>query len=323
MIHTPNIGVHWIVEKGLTGVGPQNWGRILRTGSRAIDAVIHQNKDYISALDQGAPLQYARLERDGTTQLLLNRMGRELEANPTAAARVAKALGYANPLKLVRAIYKFSGKVTWVTNDVAMLQATYEHMERTGESFKDSIGDVSKHIPDYRLPTRIFDSAGLAKLMSNPNFTMFGAYHYGALRSYAEMAKGLLSEDVPQAERLKSLDRLAMLGLVTFVVYPQLDKLAQLMTGDNTAQFRRAGASTFLWNLVQLAKGNKSTTDVLESVATPAAHTKAALQLAVNRDFYTGRKILRTLGIGGGYRETSRAVCGECGVTDSAGFAGS
>ncbi len=292
LIHTPNIGVHWIVEKGLTGFGPQNWGRILRTGSRAIDAVIHQNNDFLSALDAGAPLQSARLDNGATTKLLLERMGRELEANPTAAQRVARALGYVNPAKLVRAIYNFSGKVTWVSNDIAMLQATYEHMEKTGSPFKEAVTDVSKHIPDYRLPTRIFNSTALAKLMSNPDLTMFGAYHYGALRSYGEMAKSLLSEDMPQAERMKSLDRMAMLGLFTFVAYPALDQLAKYLTGDKTAQFRRAGASTFIYNLAQLAHGEKSPTQVLEAVATPAVHTKALLQLAANRDFFTGRHIV-------------------------------
>jgi hypothetical protein len=292
LIHTPNIGVHWIVEKGLTGFGPQNWGTILRSGSRAIDAVIHQNGDFLDALDAGAPLQSARLDNALTTKLFIERMGRELEANPTAAQKVARALGYANPLKLVHAIYDFSSRVTWVSNDIAVLQATYQHMERTGQSFKEAVTDVSKHIPDYRLPTRIFDSPAVAKVMSNPALTMFGAYHYGALRSYGEMAKGLVSEDLPPAERFKALDRLAMLGLVTFVVYPQLDKLAKLLTGDQSAQFRRAGASTFVWNLVQLAKGERSPTQVLESVATPAIHTQAFLQLALNRNFFTGRRIV-------------------------------
>ena len=118
---------------------------------KAIDAVIHQNQDFLDALDEGAPLQLPRLERDAATKLLIDRMGRELDANPTAAQKVAKALGYANPAKLVRAIYKFSGKATWVTNDVAMLQATYEHMERTGQSFKEAVTDVSKHIPECRV----------------------------------------------------------------------------------------------------------------------------------------------------------------------------
>lgn len=292
LIHTPNIGVHWLVEKGITGAGPQNWGRILRTGSRAIDAVIHQNKDFLDALDAGAPLQSARLDAGATTSLLLQRMGRELDANPSAGKKIADALGYANPAKLVKAIYGFSSKATWVTNDVAMLQAAYEHMDRTGQTFKEAIDDVSKHIPDYRLPTRIFNSTSLAKLMANPDLTMFGAYHYGALRSYGEMAKGLLAEDMPQAERMKSLDRLAMLGLVTFVAYPALDQLAKLITGDKTAQFRRAGASTFIYNLAQLAKGDKSPSDVLQSVVTPAVLTKAGIQLAVNHDLFTGKNIV-------------------------------
>jgi hypothetical protein len=292
LIHTPNIGVHWIAEKGLTGVGPQNWGRILRTGSRAIDAVIHQNADFLDALDHGAPLQSARFGNADATRLLVERMGRELEANPTAAGRVAKALGYVGPGKLIRAVYDFSGKVTWISNDIAMLQAAYEHMDRTGASFKEAISDVSKHIPDYRLPTRIFNSPTLAKLMSNPNLTMFGAYHYGALRSYGEMLKGMISENVPPGEQLKSLDRLAMLGLFTFVAYPALDQLAKGLTGDKTAQFRRAGASTFIYNLVQLAKGDKSPAEVLQSVATPAVHTKAAIELAANRDAFSGRHIV-------------------------------
>jgi hypothetical protein len=292
LIHTPNITVHWIVEKGLTGFGPQNWGSILRSGSKAINAVVHQNGDFLEALDAGAPLQSARLDNALTTKLFLERMGRELEADPTVAQRVGRALGYANPLKLVRAIYDFSSRATWTTNDIAMLQATYQHMEKTGASFKEAVTDVSKHIPDYRLPTRIFGSPALAKVMSSPELTMFGAYHYGALRSYGEMAKGLISEDLPPAERMKSLDRLAMLGLFTFVAYPALDQLAKYLTGDKSAQFRRAGASTFVWNLVQLSKGERSPTQVLESVATPAVHTKALLQLALNRDFFTGRHVV-------------------------------
>ena len=291
LIHTPNIGVHWAVEKGVTGFGPKNWGTILRTGSRAIDAVIHQNQDFLDALDSGAPLQSQRLDNDVVNKLIIQRMGKELESNPGYAAKIAGALGYANPLKLVRAIYDFSNKATWMTNDIALLQATYEHMERTGQPFKEAVADVAKHIPDYRLPTRIFDSKALGTLMSNPNLTMFGAYHYGALRSYGEMIKEMAAENVPPAQRLKSLDRMAMLGLVTFAAYPAMDQLAKLVTGDKTAQLRRAGASTFIYNLAQLLKGDKTPTEALQAVATPAAGTKSAVELAFNKDLRTGRDI--------------------------------
>jgi len=290
LIHVPNIGVHWTVEKGMTGFAPQNWGRILRTGSRAINAVIHQNQDFLDALDAGAPLQSARLANDATTKLFVQRMGRELESNPTAAGKVANALGYANPAKLVKGIYDFSGKVTWMSNDIAMLQAAYDHMERTGNNFRTAMADVAKHIPDYRLPTRVLNSPKLAKLMASPNVFMFSPYHYGALRSYGEMLKGIVA-DVSPTERTKSLDRLAMLGLFTFVAYPALDQLAKKLTGDKTAQFRRAGASTFIDNIVQLARGGKQPMDVTQSIFTPAPLTKTLFETAINRDLRTGRHV--------------------------------
>ncbi len=290
LIHTPNIAVHWTVEKGVTGFTPEKWPTILRTGAKAINAVIHQNSDFLEALDAGAPLQSQRVGGDNITPLLLEKMGRELQGNPSAAARIANALGYANPARLIRAIYNFSGKVTWVTNDIAMLQAAYEKTDR-GIPLREALKETALHIPDYRLPTRILNSTSVAKLMSNPNITMFGAYHYGALRSYGEMAKALVNEHVPLAERARALDRIAMLGLVTYALYPQADKLAKWLTGDPTAQFRRAGASTFVWNLQKLVQGEKTPTDVLESVATPAVHTKSAIELAANRNLYTGRRL--------------------------------
>ncbi len=290
LIHVPNISVHWVVEKGIRGWLPDRWGTNVRASLRAIDAVVHQNKDFLEALDIGAPLQSQRFETRKFTRLLFEKMARELETNPTTAHQVAKALGYADPAKLITAVYRFSGKVTWVSNDIAFMQAVYEKTAR-GMPLKTAIEQVGKHIPNYRLPTRIFDSPTLAKLMSSPNLSMFGAYHYGALRSYGEMLKSVLSKTSSAAERAHGLDLLATVGLVTFVVYPQVDKLLKAITGDKDAELRRAGAATFPYNLYLLAKGEKSPTEVTESVITPAVHTKAAVELATNRDLRTGRKI--------------------------------
>jgi predicted 3-demethylubiquinone-9 3-methyltransferase (glyoxalase superfamily) len=290
LIHIPNISIHWIVEKGIRGWLPDRWGTSWRASLRAIDAVTHQNKDFLEALDSGAPLQSQRQTLRDFNKVLFAKMAGELEMNPTTAQRVAKALGYADPLKLIKAVYDFSGKATWVSNDIAFLQATYEKTAR-GMSLKDALTETGKHIPNYRLPARIFDSPTLAKLMSNPNLSMFGAYHYGALRSYGEMLKSVLSKSSSAAERAHGLDLLATVGLVTFVVYPQVDKLLKAITGNKDAELRRAGAATFPYNLYLLAKGEKSLTEVAESVSTPAVHTKAGVELATNRDLRTGRRI--------------------------------
>lgn len=288
-LHIPNIVNHWAVEKGVRGFFPDRWHASLRAGVKAVNAVVHQNADYLEALDSGAPLQSHRDAIRDFSKLMFEKMTNELNSNPTVAGHVSKALGYANPAKLVGALYKLSSKATWLSNDIGFMQAVYEKTAQ-GMPLQKAIDETGKHIPNYRIPTRIFDSPGLSKLMSNPNITMFGAYHYGALRSYGEMAKSLLG-DVPLKERAHALSLIAMAALVAVVAYPLADQLLKALTKNKDAELRRAGSTTLPYNLYLLLKGEKSPTEVLESVVTPAVQTKDAVELAVNRDLRTGRKI--------------------------------
>ncbi len=294
LIHTPNIAVHWTVEKGLRGYMPDRWRASYRAGVKAINAVTHQNQDFLDALDAGAPLQSQREDVAKVTQLFFDSLTKGLESEEPWATRLAKQVGMA-PVDLVKGIYRFSGKATWTTNDVAFLQAAYEKVEQ-GMPLKQALTETAKHIPDYRLPTRILNSTTIAKVMSNPALTMFGQYHYGALRSYGEMAKSALGiSDVPGRSKAAEVghgwEMLATLGLVTFVVYPMIDRALQEATGNKNARLRRAGAATFPWNIQQLAKHEKTPTEVLEATATPAIHTKTGIEVITNHNWRTGREI--------------------------------
>lgn len=319
LIHIPNISVHWIVERGITGYNPLRFPEATRAGLKAINAVIHQNEDFLAALDVGAPLQSHREDTAKITQLFFDQLSGGLEKKEDWALDLAKRIGMA-PVDLIKGIYRFSGKATWVTNDIAMLQSAYEKQARTqGMSLKEALRETAKHIPDYRLPARMFNSRALAKLLSNPNISMFMAYHYGAAKSYGEAAKSALGiggggggqggqppeptgasgeegGEAPKgrskaAEVAHGWEILATIGLVTFVLYPLLDKLVQELTGDKHAKLRRAGAATIPYNVYLAATKQKSIGDVVQSVATPAVQTKSAAELLVNRDFYTGRNI--------------------------------
>jgi hypothetical protein len=310
LIHTPNIAVHWAVEKGPSGF--LHAMRLYRTSTKAINAVVHQNQDFLDALDAGAPLQSQREDTAQLQKLFFDQLAPALEKEEPWALKLAKALGM-SPVTLTKAVYKFSKTITWGSNDIAFLQATYEKME-AGMPLKEALAQTAKHIPDYRLPVRILNSTTLGKLMSSPRLTMFGAYHYGALKSYAEMAKSALGMTEPPTGRSQAgevghgLGLLAWLGLITFVLYPLADELLKKTTGDKNARLRRAGASTFLFNMQQLVKGEKSPGEVVESVATPAVHTKLAAEAVTNRDFYTGKQFVdwhadwRTLGQQSGRR---------------------
>lgn len=299
LIHTPNIAIHWAAEKGPSGYIPTTGGmRTYRTSIKAINAVIHQNQDFLDALDAGAPLQSQREDTAKLTQLFFDQLTDGLEKKEDWAAKIAKTVGMA-PVDLVKAIYKFSGKATWLTNDIAFLQSTYEKVEQ-GMDLKTALRETGKHIPDYRLPVRMLNSAGLAKILSNNAITMFMAYHYGALKSYGEMAKSALgaNEPPPGSGRSKAgevahgWELLAGVGLITFLLYPLIaDEVAKKVTGDKNAKFRRAGAATFPYNAYMLATHQKSASEVAQSIATPAVGTKTAAELLANRDFYSGRQI--------------------------------
>lgn len=295
LVHVPNITVHWAVQRGVTGfVTPRGIRDLGSTGARAINAVMHQNQDYLDMLRAGAPLMSTSKEAAGFYKLMLDKSLAELKtSNDPVLVKNAKLIAKnLNP-------YTLSNTVTWAVNDVATMQAIYEEMGH-GKTMQEAIAEVGKHIPNYRVPTNVLGSANLGKVLTNPNITMFGGYHYGMVRSYFEMAHTLVTGDQPAGERMgsaatgaraKTLDRLLMLGLITYVLYPQLDKLARSATGNPNASFRRAGASTVLDLAGKVKSGTMDVATAIQGLVTPAAGTKELVQQAANRDFFTGANI--------------------------------
>lgn len=298
LIHSPNIINHWLVNRGVTDwLNPYDYPRLLRSSNRAIKAVLTMNDDYVQALDKGTSLLYSGVENKNLYELMLKKMGKELESNSPMLDSLGKALGYANPKTLVKRIYKFSSDVTWATNDIATLQAIYEEMEH-GMTMDKAIEETGKHIPNYRIPPRVMNSTTISKLMKpDSGVTMFGAYHYGALKSYGEMIKTLVKPSSTLKERGAALDKLAMLGIITYVIYPQLDKIAQGIhdalggNKEDKVGVRRAGASTFLYNTEQLAKDNIDFPEYVQSVLTPSIGLTVGMGAYMGRDPRTGKKL--------------------------------
>lgn len=289
LIHIPNITVHALVNRGTVALlNPGAYPRGIRAGVRAIRATLAMNQDYMDALDKGAGLLYSGVENKNLYEIMLKKMSAELEGNQPLLAKIGQALGYANPDRLVKAIYRFSSQATWAVNDFATLQSVFEEMAR-GKSMEEAITGTAKHIPNYRIPPRVMNSTTISKLMRpDSGITMFGAYHYGALKSYGEMAKSFLGK-VPLAERASALDKLAMLGITIFLIYPLLDEIARELTGNKNIGFRRAGAATFPYKTWQMAKGKITFPAWVQSVLTPSIGLSMGVSLLMGRDPRTGR----------------------------------
>lgn len=280
LIHIPNIANHWLVNRGVVW-GIKNLPKLSSTAKRAWQATMTQNEDYLKMLQSGVNLLYAD-QNENLYKLMQEKMLGEVQKNHA----IAKALGYANPLNWIKAVYKFSGKATWAVNDIATLQAIYEEMAN-GKTIEKAIEDVGKHIPNYRVPENILGSKELQILMTNPNISMFGAYHYGALRSYGEMLKSLAKGSA--IEKLETLDKMAMIGLMGYVVYPFLDDRVREISGNKNATVRRAGASSFFSNLDKLIKDEIEYPQLLQATITPAPIAKLLVELFTGRNTFTGK----------------------------------
>lgn len=304
IVHPTNVAISWGFEKGLTGFAPWHWKVIYKSGNKAINAVLTKNDDFKAALDAGGALQSHREDLQDVQKLFLERIAEGLDKKESWAMNLAKSLGieHGNFLNL---LHKPSSIAAWFSSDVMYLQSAYQYqMEHPGVSLADALKEAGRIIPEYRLPARILDQRWLSKMMGHPLVSWFGAYHYGLLKSFGEAGKSALGLAEPPnarpggepgrgkaADVAKGWDRLAMLGLITMVLYPFLDKLAKELTGDEHARMRRSGPAGLVDAGIQVAQGKQSASSAIQKVVTPSPITKGAAELGFNRDFFSGHQI--------------------------------
>jgi hypothetical protein len=298
IVHPMNVAASWSMEKGLTGFAPWNWHTIYKTGTKAVKAVLSQNQDFLDALDAGGALQSHREELQDIHKLFFERLAEGLDKKEPRIVKIAHALGIEHG-NLLNLLHKPSSIAAWNSSDILYLQAAYQYQaEHSGASLKDALKEVGRIIPEYRLPSRIADSRVLSKAMGNPLISWFGAYHYGILKSFGEAAKSALGAQEPTEGRTKAeevgkgWDRLALMGLITFLLYPYIfDKGAKLLTGDEHARVRRPGPMGYLDAAAQVAERKQSASSAIQKVVTPSPLTKGAAELAFNKDFFTGHDL--------------------------------
>lgn len=299
-LHVPNLAVTWATDRGFSRwFVPTHYKTLAQTGLRAIEAVTHQNKDYIDWIKNGGNGAFFDASGNKIGDLILSKMGEELKANPELADNVAKALGYINPKKLIKAVYDASGKATWWVDDVMNMQRDLERMQDNPKlSMKEAREQTSKFIPDYKIPSRIgpgpLKSKILADALRNPNTTMFGGYHYGLLKSYGNMIHSLVDVRNDPKAALETVDKLLMLGVISLAVYPALDKAVQHILGNDKASVRRFGLATLPDNTYHFIKGDKNLASYAMGEITPAPLLKSAIELGTNTKLPYGGAVTKT-----------------------------
>jgi hypothetical protein len=290
-VHEPNLLAHWFTARGAEWAKPGGYDRMFKSGVEAMNDVMTRSRFRDQALRAGAPLMRGMGKMNAE---VMNLLKKELDTTPTVAGKLARGLGYINPLRMVRA---FGDSLTWGTNEILTLQLIRETMRRTGLPLEDAITEVGKHMPNYRVPPRVLNSRLISHVMQNPMLSLWGHYHYGALRSYGEMAKEILSPSSTMRERVDGLGRVATIGFLMAVMYPAIDSVINEIMKSKGYKMRRAGSATAPQNILDVARGKKTPEAALQSIVTPSPVPIAAAELLFNRNLRTGLPVYdRSLG---------------------------
>ena len=286
--HIINVLDHAIVEKGLVGMATSLPSQ-LKTGIEAYKEVTNYGPKYLIYMREGAGLMYPDTVLGDFTQQVLKAVGTKPEMG-----MVAKAFGYANPLEMAKRLYEASRQFLWRWNDILMMQG-YLMKERSGLSLPEAISTVEKHIPNYRLPERVLGSRGLQKVLGDPAFTTFGRYDYGRLASYGNMIKDILGKDPSLKDRAHALDQVAMLAVMSTLVYPAvMDTIAQNLTGNKNAEFTRFGASTIPTLAYNVWQGKELGLNAIGKMFHVSPVIELAAQGLTNRDLFSGGAFAHT-----------------------------
>jgi hypothetical protein len=259
-LHSPNLAGWWFTTRGaLSWVNPTAYPKMIRSFARAFSDVANKSPDYVNYLRAGTPLQYTRMRQFSDN--VLKMLNDELGHDPTLAKKLSNFLGYANPIKFSQAI---GHAATAGLHDVLTLQLIHEmQMRNPGMKPADTMREVTKIMPDYRVPARVLGSRWLSQRVSDPNTIWFGAYHYAEGKAFSNMAKGLIGGQT--MSRGAALDKIAATAFLMYVAYPIMDDLLKKVTGRKDLSFRRAGPTTWPTAISDVATGKRTPQQVAAS----------------------------------------------------------
>ncbi|MCC8956125.1 hypothetical protein H8B02_22640 [Bradyrhizobium sp. Pear77] len=290
--HINNVGTHWFVERGFRWLpGTGGYKSLATDGLKAIKSVVTQDELQKQLRESGAGTIYGGVISRNALDNLAKGFGEAVEKNPSRWDPIARQFGV-GPSDLVKAVYKASSHAMWAANDMFLTHSVLEHM-RDGMSMQDAITKAERHIPNYRIPTTIMGSKQGARIfsqiLSEPTFMVFGRYHYGVFNSYANIAKDLVRGS--RGNKLDAIGNLFAMGLLSFAVYPVLDKAARWITGNDHASAARRGPLAIPYHLYEAARGKENLTTAARDTFTLSPALSTAMQQLSGLD-WRGKPII-------------------------------
>jgi hypothetical protein len=298
--HMHNELVHWFINRGASGIAtPKGIMDFATTLPKAIMEVTNRGPLFREIMRQGGSVMSANVRNN----ILLDKAFKEnlnITSKDPRFVEYAKRLGR-SPLDLYEGISKFSNKSMWTVRDILYTQLVMETMGKGKVDLPTAIKSVERHMPSYRLPSRVGEkilgaqvSRMTSKMLQNPSFVIFARYKHGMLSSLLNTSKDLLMLD-PKVKKSKQFKEGADAALATAIaigaVYPLLDSFAQALTGDQDSKVRRAGVLHLFDAVGEISASKKDPYSLLSAVITFNPTLQALFQLAANYELYNRRNI--------------------------------
>lgn len=282
--HLMNVGAHWFTARGWDWIKPSGWKNLAADFADAFKGSTTMDDFQMQLIKAGAPIMAPRIFAEQRMQTAAKIVGETMRKNEPKWDPIAKTLGMGVG-ELADRIYEGSSKIMWTGNDILYRVLVREQM-RKGLNMHDAIIEAARHFPSYNTPAEmIFATNGgrhFAQIMREPTLLVFGPYHYGMMNAWAHMVK-----DIAQGtgeERKQAIGQLMAVGVLGFMVKPILDKAAQYVTGNESAEQRPRGPLSLPTNIVRALKGTESPTQFAQNTLTTAPLATTAWQMLKNTD---------------------------------------
>lgn len=323
MVHLMNVTSHWYTSRGWDNYTPLGMKSIMNDGYRAYKAVIERNTDYQRYLREGGGLVFAGIDNKAFYTKMLKIFGESVERDVKQygelgpMGKIARSIGYERVHDFIAAFYGASNKVLWAGNDMLMM-ARYLELERGRPSrlpFHDrpalkpseAIREAEKHIPNYRLPSRIGlgeteagYKAGRAAMQAagHPLFE-FSRYHYGQWKSWAKLVESARKAINDPKEAWELTGHLVALGAFMTFINVVAGGAVRYVTGNDQAKMRQPGAGHLPEVLIDYFNGDTDSLGALFNLYELSPLPRTLLELKSGHNLYSGKDIAPASGLRG------------------------
>ena len=305
IVHMMNEGFHWGITRGASGfVNPAKLAKMVPQMIEAYKDVKNRGPITQEILRSGG----ANLSANVRNTMYLDKAFREnlnIAAKSLEFKAIAKAIAI-SPAKLYQNVSKLSNKSMWTVRDILVTQVVMEKMKQ-GKTMQEAIRSTERHMPNYRLPSRLVSDSKtgrlLSKMLGDRNFFLFSRYHAGMLSSGKNVIMDILGKN-PELSKKESFKEGIDSGIATAialaVVYPIMDEIMDRVAetfGINSAEthMRRPGVAHVIDTAIDISKGKKDQQAVAALLLTPSPVVQTAAELAYNMEFYNRRPIRNTV----------------------------